>query len=458
MTLENFKYRTDPLFLRDRFSKQADIFGIPIIPKPFFSHEELQNLRLLSFDQVKRDEGKHRNRMVHFFLYDYKFEKIWDNPEPFVDLLRPYRAVLTPDFSMYTEMPPALQLYNTFRNRWCGAYLAEQGMRVVPTVSWGKEESYDFCFAGIEKGSIVAVSTYMFHAHGNHADQKELFMNGYRELLRRIQPEYVICYSEPFPEMEGNIIYVDYDLSSWKHMEDDIVPAEAVKHTHPVLTKPLAYDRIVKKGYICKGGGSAYGGEWQPKTEDAKRFKGEPNTIKRTRDKNGELRETVIGEEGKATVERHHSIHNRSDKHSNPHDQEVFWEGLDQHPRLGPPINYGPPFNDNPVPDITSYLPGGKSFMENNIVKQPHHIEYEHFESISDFKWCMHCGGEVEFYYRGVGYTVTHPDGFINISKFCRPDTELESHDVEEILNYLMDDGKKLREVIKEVDVAVRTI
>lgn len=242
----------------------------------------MQNLRLLGFDQIKRDEGKHRNRMVHFFLYDYKFEKIWDNPEPFVDLLRPYRAVLTPDFSMYTEMPPALQLYNTFRNRWCGAYLAEQGLRVVPTVSWGTEESFDFCFAGIENGSIVAVSTYMFHAHGNHADQKELFMNGYRELLRRIQPEYVICYSEPFPEMEGNIIYVDYDLSSWKHMEDDIVPAEFVKHTHPVLTKPSAYGRIVKTGYVCKGGGSAYGGEWQPKDENSKRFLGEPNTTKRS--------------------------------------------------------------------------------------------------------------------------------------------------------------------------------
>lgn len=63
MTLENFKYRTDPMFLRDQFSKQADIFGIPIIPKPHFSHEEVQNLRLLGFDQIKRDEGRHKTRI-----------------------------------------------------------------------------------------------------------------------------------------------------------------------------------------------------------------------------------------------------------------------------------------------------------------------------------------------------------------------------------------------------------
>ena len=43
-------------------------------------------------------------------------------------------------------------------------------------------------------------------------------MKGYNEMLRRIQPEKVICYHTPFPEMEGDIICVDYELSSWKYM------------------------------------------------------------------------------------------------------------------------------------------------------------------------------------------------------------------------------------------------
>ena len=71
---------------------------------------------------------------------------------------------------MYLEMPYALQIYNTFRNRWCGAYLSDKGIKVIPTVSWSDEKSIEFCFKGIEKGSIVAVSTYMFHEHNNHAD------------------------------------------------------------------------------------------------------------------------------------------------------------------------------------------------------------------------------------------------------------------------------------------------
>lgn len=73
---------------------------------------------------------------------------------------------------MYIEMNENIQRYNTFRNRWVGAYLAEKGIRVIPTVNWGLENTFDFCFNGIEKGSTVAVSTYMASAHGNRASQE----------------------------------------------------------------------------------------------------------------------------------------------------------------------------------------------------------------------------------------------------------------------------------------------
>ena len=93
--------------------------------------------------------------MVHFFLYDYRFERVWKNPDSDLERLSWYRAVLSPDFSMYLEMAPVIQLYNTFRNRWCGAYWASKGMRVIPTVNWGDESTFDFCFEGIEGESLL---------------------------------------------------------------------------------------------------------------------------------------------------------------------------------------------------------------------------------------------------------------------------------------------------------------
>ena len=53
--------------------------------------------------------------------------------------------------------------------------------------------------------------------------------------------------------------------------------------------------------------GSAYGGEWKPKKPDDERFIGKPGEIKTTKDKNGNLRLTKIGEDGKAVSERHFS-------------------------------------------------------------------------------------------------------------------------------------------------------
>ena len=92
---------------------------------------------------------------------------------------------------------------------------------MIPTVNWGDTSTFDFCFEGIEKGSVVAVSTYMASAHGNRSDQKEWFLTGYSEMLRRIKPEKIICYHTPFPEMEGNIIYVDYERSSWRYLDTE---------------------------------------------------------------------------------------------------------------------------------------------------------------------------------------------------------------------------------------------
>ena len=173
---------------------------IPIIPKFQESPGDFDDLLLIDFDKTHLEDQNHLDRMVHFFLYDYRFERVWKNPDNDIEKLSRYRAVLSPDFSMHLEMAPVMQLYNVFRNRWCGAYWASKGLRVIPTVNWGDESTFDFYFEGIEKGSVVAVSTYMASEHDNRCDQKEWFMASYQEMLRRIEPEKIICYNTPINE------------------------------------------------------------------------------------------------------------------------------------------------------------------------------------------------------------------------------------------------------------------
>lgn len=75
---------------------------------------------------------------------------------------------------------------------------------VIPTVTWSTPESFDFCFEGIEKHSIVAIGMI------GCKRSKEDFLLGYNEMIKRIEPSAIIYFGTPFEEMEGNIIAVDY--------------------------------------------------------------------------------------------------------------------------------------------------------------------------------------------------------------------------------------------------------
>lgn len=37
------------------------------------------------------------------------------------------------------------------------------------------------------------------------------FMSGYNAMLKKIEPYKIICYGNPFPEMEGDLIVVKQD-------------------------------------------------------------------------------------------------------------------------------------------------------------------------------------------------------------------------------------------------------
>lgn len=349
MTEENFNYRTSQTFLRNQFVGNGKL-QIPIVPKFQARLDDFNQLLLIGFDKADSRDQTHLNRMVHFFLYDYRFEQVWKRPDEYIKRLSRYRAVLSPDFSMYLEMAPVLKIYNVFRNRWCGAYWASKGIRVIPTVNWGDESTFDFCFEGIEKGSAVAVSTYAATAHGNRTDQKKWFMTGYREMLRRIEPEKIICYNTPFPEMEGDIVFVDYESCSWRHMNYEFPTWEEDLSAYKICGTSPADNDIIEAYTIGKGGGSAYGGQWRPnpKKPEDQRFFGKPGEIKKTTTRDGKKFLTKMGADGKARVERHLTNHNRPDKHTDPHDHLITWDPVDGHPILGAPIN----FPDGIIPDL----------------------------------------------------------------------------------------------------------
>jgi hypothetical protein len=172
-----------------RLFPSGNAYGIPDL-----LHTPLNRIPawLVPYRQRVRANEPPDDGAVHYFLDDYRFETVWSRPYKALEALAPYQMVLTPDFSLYRDWPRLLQLWNVYRNRWCGRFWQEQGFQVIPTVSWSTADSYDFCFLGVPRRGVVAVSAVGVCRHDPIAQQ--LFCDGFREMVARLEPVVVLAY------------------------------------------------------------------------------------------------------------------------------------------------------------------------------------------------------------------------------------------------------------------------
>lgn len=169
---------------------------------------DVENTEVIGFNYAigcKHPEDK----ICHFYVDDYQFERVWNNPERYVPVLKRFKAVLAPDFSMYLDFPKAVQIFNHYRKMWCAAYWQEHGIVVIPTVCWSDESSFEWCFDGIPKHSLLSISTV--GGFGNHEDNKGAWLKGYEKCLEVLGPEEILLFGNHFPEVRsyGKMTVVD---------------------------------------------------------------------------------------------------------------------------------------------------------------------------------------------------------------------------------------------------------
>lgn len=164
----------------------SNAWGIPDLPAA-----TVEPARLLPYNARHAITAARPGDPVHFFLDDYRFETVWSKPERGLSRCCAVGAALTPDFSLWVDMPLVMQLWQVYRSRWCGAWLLTHGVSVIPTVSWSTPDSYPFAFAGITPGSVVAVSTV---GVVRDRDARALFTDGYAAMLGAIRPALVLVY------------------------------------------------------------------------------------------------------------------------------------------------------------------------------------------------------------------------------------------------------------------------
>ena len=166
-------------------------WGIPDLPQATVVPE-----RLVAYNDRHACDTSKPGDAVHFFLDDYRFETVWSKPQRPLSRLQRVGVALTPDFSLWHEMPLAMQLWQVYRSRWCGLWMNSHGVQVIPTVSWSTPDSYDFAFAGIPERGVVAISSV-----GIRGDEaKGNYLDGIEEMLERLRPRDVLIYGRGLGE------------------------------------------------------------------------------------------------------------------------------------------------------------------------------------------------------------------------------------------------------------------
>lgn len=195
----------------DECDLTQDFWQMPIIHKTDFIPDDLIGFK---YAMQTPDEDRPKSG-IHCFIDDYQFERLWNRPDEYIDLISGFQCFISPDFSLYMDMTRPTKIWNIYRSRLIGAYYQKKGITVIPTVNWAEPETYDFCFKGLEKGGTIAVST--ISCKEDPACLK-MWLDGMAETMKQLKPKTILMYGGKIDFDFGKtkvIYYENHQLEKW---------------------------------------------------------------------------------------------------------------------------------------------------------------------------------------------------------------------------------------------------
>lgn len=188
---EHQKNKDKPLEIANKFNmfefdkdRTEGAFEMPILEPVDYVPD-----RLVGFNYAK--SSTEFDFGIHFYLDDYQFERVWNDPHKYIDLLNKFDCVLTPAFSVYYDMALPIKVFNTFRGKLLGQMMQDRGLTVIPTVYWGDVETYDYSFDGLPENSTLSIYSMNYNLD---EETHRIKRNGLIELLKRKKPKNLLIY------------------------------------------------------------------------------------------------------------------------------------------------------------------------------------------------------------------------------------------------------------------------
>lgn len=194
---------------QQRLTEGATFVGAPGIPMLMDLHNAQVPRDMIPFDKARKCPDK--RKYIHFYMHDKEFSRVLTATDQYIDLLKLYDGVITPDCTLLIGQSPCLQQTNTYMNRAVGFYLQKNGIPVIPNIRWSDESSFEYCFLGVPLGSMVCVST---HGCITSREERRMFKTGMSAMLDAIHPKIVLVHGfmpeSIFGEFRGQVKFHRY--------------------------------------------------------------------------------------------------------------------------------------------------------------------------------------------------------------------------------------------------------
>lgn len=177
------------------------IYRIPLIKPEKYVETTWIPFHKAGYQQYNREEYG-----LHFYAYDYQFTNLWTQREKYKTLLPQFKAVMSPDFSLYIDWPLMVQMWNHYRKHLLATWMQSIGCTVYPVIRWTDESSYEWCFDGDPMGGTVCVSSVGFM---KDKKLKNMFIDGYIAMMDILKPSTIIFYGEIPQQCTGNIVPIE---------------------------------------------------------------------------------------------------------------------------------------------------------------------------------------------------------------------------------------------------------
>ena len=139
----------------------------------------------------KAINSKSYDSWVHFYEHDEVFERLWRTPKKYLPIIKKFKGIISPDFSLYYDMPLVLQKWNTYRGKALACWFQSNGIEVIPNVRWGDERTFKLSILGVEKHKTIAVST---HGCIKSVDDRNRFISGFDYAVKKLKPKDIVIY------------------------------------------------------------------------------------------------------------------------------------------------------------------------------------------------------------------------------------------------------------------------